>query len=100
MEGLQLLRHWKKFIDIAIQDTWLAFHDHTNLFLTENDVKCFLYGELRKRIKIQPYAVHSEVTHYADHNNARNYRFRDLLLLNPPNIINNIDNLPPEVLME
>lgn len=98
MMGLELLKHWKKFVDIAIQDTWLAFNGDGNVFLTENDVKCYLFNELRKTIKIQPYTVHSEVTHYAEHQNARGYRFRDLVLLNPERLLNNADNLPEEIL--
>jgi len=96
MEGLKLLEHWKKFVDIAIQETWLAFHGENDLFLTENDVKCYLYSKLRKIIKIQPYAVHSEVTHYAAHQNRGGYRFRDLVLLNPQKLWNNAFDDPPD----
>jgi hypothetical protein len=69
----------------------MEFRRDRQLFLTENDIKCFLYNELRKVRPSQGYAVHSEVTHYAKHaDTARDYRFRDLVLLNPAKITNNI----------
>lgn len=89
MEHIELLKHWKKFVDLAIQETYLAFQHNHGLFLTEGDVKCYLFNELRKNIKIQPYTVHSEVTHYANHENQPGYRFRDISLLNPSKIDHN-----------
>jgi hypothetical protein len=88
MEPIELLKHWKKFVDLAIQETYLAFRQDRRLFLTEGDVQCYLYNELRKIIKIQPYSVHAEVTHRAAHQNRGGYRFRDLVLLNPEKIRN------------
>lgn len=88
MEGIELLKHWKKFVDLAIQETYLAFKQNNRLFLTEGDVQCYLYNELRKTIRIQPYSVHAEVTHRAVHQNEGGYRFRDLVLLNPEKIRN------------
>jgi len=96
MQGIELLRHWKKFVDIAIQETWLAFEQKPQLFQTEDDVKCYLYNELQKVIKVQPYAVHAEVTHRAEHQNNGGYRFRDLVLLNPTRIWNNAFDNPIE----
>jgi len=91
MEGIELLKHWKKFVDLAIQETFLAFQHNPRLFLTEGDVQCYLYNELRKTIKIKPYSVHAEVTHRAAHQNIAGYRFRDLVLLNPEKIRNAFD---------
>ena len=96
MEGIELLKHWKKFVDLAIQETYLAFQQNHGLFLTEGDVKCYLFNELRKSIKIQPYTVHAEVTHYANYNDDGALRFRDLALLNPERLINNANELPQE----
>ncbi len=94
MERIELLKHWKKFVDLAIQETYLAFQQNHRLFLTEGDVQCYLYNELRRTIKIQSYSVHAEVTHYADHQNRGGFRFRDLVLLNPNKIWNNAFDLP------
>lgn len=96
MESIELLKHWKKFVDLAIQETYLAFKQNHGLFLTEGDVKCYLFNELRKNIKIQPYTVHAEVTHYANYNEYGFLRFRDLALLNPERLINNANPIPQE----
>ena len=92
MEGLPLLNYWKVAVENAITETWKGYSRDQLLFLTENDLTCYLYNELRKARQNQPYAVHSEVTHYANHENPRGYRFRDVSLLNPSKIDhNNID---------
>jgi len=96
MERIELLKYWKKSVDNAIFQTWKAFNKDQQLFLTENDVKCFLYNELRNTRPNQPYAVHSEVTHYANHQTDSAYRFRDLVLLNPAKIRNNTFEDPLE----
>lgn len=89
MEGLPLLNYWMVAVDNAIIETWKGYNRDQLLFLTENDLKCYLYNELRKARQSQPYAVHSEVTHYANHENANGYRFRDISLLNPSKIDHN-----------
>ena len=96
MEGIELLKNWKKSVNNAILQTWKAFNKDQQLFLTENDVKCFLYNELRNSRPNQPYAVHSEVTHYANYLPDSTYRFRDLVLLNPAKIRNNTFEDPLE----
>ncbi len=89
MEGIELLKYWKISVNMAIEQTWGAFCHDPNLFLTEADVQCFLYNQLRMARQSQPYAVHTEVTHYARHNNPGGYRRRDISLLNPCKIYNN-----------
>jgi hypothetical protein len=89
MEGIELLKYWKKSVDNAIVQTWKAFNEDKQLFLTESDIKCYLYNELRQARPSQAYAVHSEVTHYANHQNPHVYRFRDISLMNPSKIDHN-----------
>jgi hypothetical protein len=44
MEGLELLKYWKVAVINAISETFLHFRRDRQLFLTENDIKCFLYN--------------------------------------------------------
>lgn len=67
------------------------FISHTKFILTESDLKCWLFYFLQHEMPYIPFAVHTEVTHYAMHQEndkkpEKKYKFRDLSILNPNNV--------------
>lgn len=98
MEGISLVRYWKEVVDKSIISTWKEYNSNADhlLLLTENDVKCLIYNELRQNRLEFPFSVHSEVTHYANYKLDSKYHFRDLVLLNPLKIRNNIIDYPED----
>ncbi|MEY3501113.1 MAG: hypothetical protein RL308_2785 [Bacteroidota bacterium] len=87
-ETTELLNAWQSNIDDAMNKVHEKFCGNTKFILTESDLKCWLFYELQNLKPYIPYAVHTEVTHYAKHTDEKEklekkYKFRDLSLLCP-----------------
>lgn len=87
-------KSWMVAVNKAMMQLHDRFQDDTKFILTESDLKCWLFLELQNQRPYIPYAVHTEVTHYAEHyiNNetvVEIYKFRDLSILSPSAIIDN-----------
>jgi hypothetical protein len=85
---------WMPYVNDSMKKLHNRFKLDTKFILTESDLKCWLFYELQNQKPYIPYAVHTEVTHYAKHTNHKNkletkYKFRDLSLLTPSAIIDN-----------
>lgn len=83
-----LLNNWHPHISNAMQQLHLKFRNDTKFILTESDLKCWLFYYLQHEEPYIPFAVHTEVTHYAPHLvkdilDDKLYKFRDLSLLCP-----------------
>lgn len=91
-----LLDSWHPHIEKAIYNLYMKFIADTKFILTESDLKCWLFYYLQQERPYTPFAVHTEVTHYAEHTEKdkktkkekteKKYRFRDLSLLCPSEI--------------
>lgn len=84
----ELPNSWMITVNKAMIQLHNRFKDDTKFILTESDLKCWLFYELQNQKPYIPYAVHTEVTHYAQHTNMneeleKKYKFRDLSLLCP-----------------
>lgn len=98
-----LLDSWHPHIENAMHKVHQKFKSDTKFILTESDLKCWLFYELQNQKPYIPYAVHSEVTHYAEHTSMdkdtqeetieKKHKFRDLSLLCPWEIKANEDFL-------
>lgn len=96
-----LLDSWHPYIKIAMNKMHKNFLSNTKFILTESDLKCWLFYYLQKEKPYIPFAVHTEVTHYAEHIVKdkktkeeileKKHKFRDLSLLCPWEIIANED---------
>jgi hypothetical protein len=87
-ETTELLNAWQSNVDKAMNKVHERFCGNTKFILTESDLKCWLFYELQNLKPYIPYAVHTEVTHYAKHTDEKEklekkYKFRDLSLLCP-----------------
>lgn len=85
---LELPNGWMIAVNKAMIQVHERFKDDSKFILTESDLKCWLFYELQNQKTDVPYAVHTEVTHYAKHTNEKDklekkYKFRDLSLLCP-----------------
>lgn len=85
---------WMSTVEKAMMQLHYRFKGDTKFILTESDLKCWLFYELQNQKTYVPFAVHSEVTHYAEHyiNNdivVEKHKFRDLSLLTPSAVIDN-----------
>jgi hypothetical protein len=98
-----LLDSWHPHIESAIKKLHSKFQADTKFILTESDLKCWLFYYLQEEKSYIPFAVHTEVTHYAEHivkdeknkkdSIERKYKFRDLSLLCPWEVKANEDLL-------
>jgi hypothetical protein len=96
-----LLDSWHHHIKSAMQNLHKKFHSDTKFILTESDLKCWLFYYLQPEKPFIPFAVHTEVTHYAKHTVSdkktqeetieKKHKFRDLSLLCPWEIKANED---------
>lgn len=91
---LELPNSWMIAVNKAMIQVHERFKDDSKFILTESDLKCWLFYELQNQKTYVPFAVHSEVTHYAEHTNEKDklekkYKFRDLSLLCPSLIKDN-----------
>jgi len=87
-EQKEMLNNWSKHIERAINNLHEKFVYDSKFILTESDLKCWLFYFLQQEKPYIPYAVHTEVTHYAQHDvdgkeTEKKYKFRDLSLLCP-----------------
>lgn len=84
---MEYIKLYQDLTHKAMVNTFHAFKRNYKLILTESDLKCWLYLELRNLIKCQGepnLSVHTEVTHYTGNktkNNRKEYFMRDLTLL-------------------
>lgn len=82
-----LLDKWHLHISNAMQQLHLKFNNDSKFILTESDLKCWLFFYLQQEKPYIPFAVHTEVTHYAPHIEKekveKKHKFRDLSLLCP-----------------
>lgn len=88
LEEEALLESWHPHIKNAMHNLYGMFRSSNKFILTESDLKCWLFYFLQQEKPYIPYAVHSEVTHYANHkdndkDSNKKYKFRDLSLLCP-----------------
>lgn len=86
-----LLDSWHPHIKNAMEYLHKKFKSDTKFILTESDLKCWLFYYLQDEKPYIPFVVHTEVTHYAkqkvvDGVKDKEYKFRDLTLLNPNNL--------------
>ena len=90
---------WEQAAETAIMRVWKLFQLDQKSILTESDLKCWLFTELNMlKFCEKPFAVHTEVTHYAGNvDSAKTYSFRDLSLLSQKyiNLNNEIWNIFP-----
>lgn len=84
-----LLDIWHPHIANAMKQLHTKFLTDTKFILTESDLKCWLFYYLQQEKPYIPFAVHTEVTHYAPHlvekadgtdiiKLRKKYKFRDL----------------------
>lgn len=90
----ELPNGWMIAVNKAMIQLHYRFKEDTKFILTESDLKCWLFYELQNQKTYVPYAVHTEVTHYAEHyiNKeivVKKRKFRDLSLLTPSAVIDN-----------
>lgn len=88
IEQITLLNSWQPHISNAMKEVHNRFQVDTKFILTESDLKCWLFYELQNQKPYIQYAVHTEVTHYAEHHFneeivVKKHKFRDLSLLCP-----------------
>jgi hypothetical protein len=86
-------KSWMVAVKKAMTDLHLNFKNNPRAILTESDLKCWVFLELKK-VENAAFSVHTEITHYAEHfyNDeivVKKYKFRDLSLLTPSAIIDN-----------
>lgn len=91
-----LLDSWHPIIENAMKSLHSKFQADTKFILTESDLKCWLFYYLQQEKPYTPFAVNTEVTHYANHKiqdketqedkTEKKYKFRDLTILNPNNV--------------
>ncbi len=84
----ELLESWHPHIQSAMKQLHTKFLTDTKFILTESDLKSWLFYYLQHEKPYTPFAVHTEVTHYAEHQKndkepEKKYKFRDLSLLCP-----------------
>ena len=82
------LDNWHFHILNAMKQFHTKFLTNTKFILTESDLKCWLFYYLQHEKPYTPYAVHTEVTHYGNHQEndkepEKKHKFRDLSLLCP-----------------
>jgi hypothetical protein len=88
-----ILDSWHPHIENAMRNLHSKFQADTKFMLTESDLKCWLFYYLQQEKPYTPFAVNTEVTHYAEHIvkdektkqeiTEKKHKFRDLSLLCP-----------------
>jgi hypothetical protein len=102
-----LLDSWHPHIKNAMEKLHNKFKSDTKFILTESDLKCWLFYFLQEEKPYTPFAVHTEVTHYAEHSSKdketqeetteEKHKFRDLSLLCPSEINANEEFLEQKI---